>query len=111
MEVEYTWLLNGTVIKEGRKSFLLYVNEPGTYQCVVKVNDNEQKTVAIEIVEKAVERNSGYDKNPLSENTGSNSSDNKHIYIILKNIVNRFACFSIYNAQGTRKYIFPYKMV
>lgn len=82
MEVEYAWLLNGSVIKEGRKSFLVYVNEPGTYQCVVKVNNNEQRTAPIEIVEKVPEQNSGYEKNLSLENSGSNSIVNKRIIYI-----------------------------
>ena len=51
MEVEYTWLLNDSPIKNGWKSFIIYAGQPGTYQCMVKVgNDNERKTDPIEIV-------------------------------------------------------------
>jgi hypothetical protein len=69
MQVEYSWLLNGTVIKEGRKSFLVYVTQPGTYQCVVKVNNKEEKTDPVEIVNKVKEQTSGREKN-MYENTG-----------------------------------------
>lgn len=72
MEVEYSWLLNGTLIKEGRKSFLVYVTKPGTYQCVVKVNNSEQKTAPVKIVKKVNEAEaSGGEKNLLSEITGN----------------------------------------
>jgi hypothetical protein len=40
MEVEYAWYRDGVPLKQGRKSCLLFVNEPGQYHCVVKVNDN-----------------------------------------------------------------------
>ena len=72
MEVEYSWFLNGTLLKERRKSFLVYVSQPGTYQCVVKVNKNEQKTSPIEIVNEVNKQSSGQEKNLLSENTGTN---------------------------------------
>ncbi len=85
MDVEYSWLLNGTVIKEGRKSFIVYVTQPGTYQCVVKVVNNEQKTAPIEIVNKVKEQTSGRDKN-ISENTGTNSIDNTRVHFFQNNV-------------------------
>lgn len=57
MEVDYSWLFNGTVIKEGRKSFILYITQPGSYQCVVKVNDKEDTTAAVDVVRVVGESN------------------------------------------------------
>ena len=50
MTVEYSWLFNGTQFKQGRKSCIVYVTEPGVYQCSVKVNDNEETTHPICII-------------------------------------------------------------
>ena len=51
MTVEYSWFKNDTPVKEGRKASFLHANEPGHYQCVVKVNDNIQKSAIINVVE------------------------------------------------------------
>ena len=50
MIAEYSWLLNGTPIKKGRKSCILYVTQPGVYQCTVKVNENTETTKPINII-------------------------------------------------------------
>ena len=50
MIAEYSWLLNGTPIKKGRKSCIVYVTQPGVYQCTVKVNENTETTKPINII-------------------------------------------------------------
>lgn len=51
MTVEYSWFINGKPIKEGRKASIVFVDQPGQYQCVVKVNGNVEKSATINVVE------------------------------------------------------------
>ncbi len=50
MATEYSWFINGVPVKEERKASLLYAYEPGQYQCVVKINDNVEKSEIVNIV-------------------------------------------------------------
>ena len=57
MEVNYLWFLNGSLLKKGRKANLVYVQEPGQYQCVLTVNDHVAKSEIIKVIveEKCIE--------------------------------------------------------
>ena len=47
MEVDYSWYLNGSLLKKGRKANLVYVQQPGQYECVLTVNDHVAKSEII----------------------------------------------------------------
>ena len=49
MVVEYAWFR--APIKEGRKASFIVVQEQGSYQCIVKVNDNTETSIAVNVVE------------------------------------------------------------
>ena len=51
MVVDYSWFLDGNPLREERKTNVLYVHQPGKYQCVVKVNDHVQKSAEISVIE------------------------------------------------------------
>ena len=55
MEVEYNWHKDGICVKHGRKCCILFVNGPGQYHCVVKVNDHEEESAHLLIVEEKTE--------------------------------------------------------
>lgn len=49
--MEYNWHKDGISVKQGRKCCILFVNEPGQYHCVVKVNDHEEESTHLLIAE------------------------------------------------------------
>ena len=51
LEVEYAWYKDGELLKQGRKSCILFVTEPGSYHCTVKVNDHEERSAVLNILE------------------------------------------------------------
>ena len=59
MEVDYSWLLNGSLLKKGRKASLVYVQQPGQYQCVLSVNDHVAKSDIVNFVIAAEKSNVG----------------------------------------------------
>ena len=65
MEVEYSWSLNGTILKTGRKANLVYVSQPGKYQCVVTVNNHAAESKVIEVVEERSSFASGEEKDDI----------------------------------------------
>ena len=78
MEVDYSWYLNGSLLKKGRKTNLVYVQQPGQYQCVLTVNDHVAKSEIINIViveEKCIEEAAADDK--LHHPTQSNPPEHQ----------------------------------
>jgi hypothetical protein len=65
MEVDYSWSVNGTMLKAGRKANLVYVNQPGQYQCVVTVNDHVAKSQVIDVVEERSNIAAKEEDNPI----------------------------------------------
>ena len=65
MEVDYSWSMNGTMLKTGRKANLVYVNKPGQYQCVVTVNDHVAKSQVIDVVEERSNIAAKEEDNPI----------------------------------------------
>ncbi|CAB4020130.1 cyclin-dependent kinase 1-like, partial [Paramuricea clavata] len=53
MVVDYAWFRDGVPIKEGRKASFIIVQEKGSFQCIVKVNDSTETSTAVKIVEVA----------------------------------------------------------
>ncbi|CAB4008630.1 5 nucleotidase, partial [Paramuricea clavata] len=85
MEVDYSWSVNGIMLKTGRKANLVYVNQPGQYQCVVTVNDHVAKSQVIEVVEErsniaAKEEDNPID--PLALLQSDASSQEKDVYSV-----------------------------
>jgi hypothetical protein len=51
MVVDYAWFRDGLPIKEGRKASFISVQEKGSFQCIVTVNDSTETSTAVKIVE------------------------------------------------------------
>ena len=88
MEVDYSWYLNGSLLKKGRKTNLVYVQQPGQYQCVLTVNDHVAKSEIINIViveEKCIEEAAADDKlhHPIQSNPPEHQEKDGIVMLLL----------------------------
>ena len=83
MMVEYGWFFNGTPLKKGRKTNLVYVTQPGQYQCVVSVSEHVAKSQVIDVV--VVEETNNQIRSRATDLLAHQQSDINNQGIIIKN--------------------------